>query len=90
MITSKLLLIISLLATAPVSLSAMRWEKRVLLVSAPDANDPSLNEQRRIIARWQAGAEERDMAIVEVVGDHVAGASDSAASLRRRYRLPMT
>jgi len=89
MITLKLLMTVSLLAAGPASISAMKWEKRVLLVSAPDPNDPSLNEQRRIIARWRAGAEERDITIVEVIGDNVAGASNSAATLRQRYRLPI-
>lgn len=79
---------VSLMAADPASISAMKWEKRVLLVSAPDANDPSLKDQRRIIARWRAGAEERDITIVEVVGDNVVGASNSAATLRQRYRLP--
>ena len=88
MIMLKLLMTASLMAADPTSISAMKWEKRVLLVSAPDANDPSLNDQRRIIARWRAGAEERDITIVEVVGNKVAGASDSAATLRQRYRLP--
>lgn len=79
----------SLMAVGPESLSSMKWEKRVLLVSAPDANDPSLNEQRRIIAHWRAGAEERDIRIVEVIGNDVVGASNSAATLRQRYRLPI-
>ncbi|MEN2786941.1 DUF4174 domain-containing protein [Sphingomonas qilianensis] len=75
--------------TAPsTTISTMKWEKRVLLVSVPNANDPLLNDQRRIIARWRSGAEERDLAIVEIVGDKVIGAIDPAASLRRRYVLP--
>jgi hypothetical protein len=88
MITPKLLMIVSLMAAASTSISAMKWDKRVLLVSAPDAHDPSLDHQRRIIAGWRTGAEERDLAVVEVVGDRVAGASDLAATLRQRYRLP--
>lgn len=66
----------------------MRWEKRVLIVAAPDKNDPSLQSQRCILSRLRSGAAERDLAIVEVVGDQVAGASDAAASLRQRYNLP--
>ncbi|WP_375404781.1 DUF4174 domain-containing protein [uncultured Sphingomonas sp.] len=88
MITLKLLMTAFLMVTTSTNISAMKWEKRVLLVSAPDANDPSLNDQRRIIARWRAGAKERDLAIVEVVGNKVAGASDPATTLRQRYRLP--
>lgn len=88
MTTLKLLITMSMMLADPTSISAMQWEKRVLLVSAPDANDPSLNDQRGIIARWRSGAKERDIAVVEIVGDKVAGASDAAATLRQRYRLP--
>jgi Domain of unknown function (DUF4174) len=88
MITLKLFTTVSLVAAASTSISAMKWEKRVLLVSASDANDPSLDDQRRIMDRWRSGAKERDFAVVEVVGDKVAGASDPAATLRQRYRLP--
>jgi hypothetical protein len=87
MIISKLLMTVSLMAADPASISAMKWEKRVLLVSAPNANDPSLNDQRRIIARWRSGAAERDITIVEVVGNNVVGVSNSAAMLRQQYRL---
>ena len=66
----------------------MRWEKRVLLVSAPDASHPSLTEQRSIITGWKSGADERDLAVVEIVGDRVVGASDPAAGVRKRYGLP--
>ncbi|MBW6525833.1 DUF4174 domain-containing protein [Sphingomonas sp. RHCKR7] len=75
-------------AAAPGAVGAMRWEKRVLLVAAPSADDPRLLRQRRIVARWSAAAAERDLVMVEVVGDRVTGASDAAATLRRRYRLP--
>ena len=88
MITLKLLLIVSLMSAVSTSISAMKWEKRVLLISTPDANDPLLNDQRRIIARWRLGADERDLAVVEVVADKVAGASDPAATVRQRYGLP--
>lgn len=87
MITPKLLTSVSLMAAVSTSISGMKWEKRVLLIGAPDANDPSLNEQRCIIARWRTSAAERDLAVVEVVGDKVAGASDPAVTLRGRYRL---
>lgn len=84
----KLLMTLPLLAAAPTTIAAMKWDKRVLLVAAPDERNPSLRDQRRIIARWKAGADERDLATVEVVGDKVAGVSDAAATLRQRYKLP--
>lgn len=84
------LLLLSLLAAPATEVAAMRWEKRVLLVRASGANDPSLLAQRRILQRWRAGAAERDLVLVEVQGETVVGASDTAAQLRRRYRLPAT
>lgn len=88
MMTLMLLSSLSLAAAAPTNVAAMKWHKRVLLVAAPDPRDPALLQQRRIVARWQGGAADRDLAVVEVVGASVAGASDTAATLRRRYRVP--
>lgn len=82
-----LLLSLLLAAVSPGDVAAMRWEKRVLLVSASGPDDAALAAQRRIVARWKAGAVERDLALVEIIGDRVTGASDAAAALRRRYRL---
>jgi hypothetical protein len=75
------------LAASP-SIAEMKWERRVLIVAAPSAGDASLAEQRRVLARWQANGDARDLTIVEVVGDTVRGASDSAATIRRKYHLP--
>ncbi|PTQ63923.1 uncharacterized protein DUF4174 [Sphingomonas sp. PP-CE-3G-477] len=81
-----LLLAIALAASPTVA--QMKWERRILIVSAPAADDASLAEQRRILATWKTNAAARDLTIVEVVGDTVRGASDPAAALRRKYRLP--
>ena len=75
------------LAASP-TIAQMKWERRVLIVSAPTAEDPALAEQRRILTAWKTSAAARDLTIVEVVGDTVRGASDPAAALRRRYHLP--
>ena len=88
MIMMKLFMTATLMTTAPTSIAAMQWEKRILLVSAPDANDPLLDDQRQIIARWKSAATERDLAVVEILGDKTMGASDTAAMLRQRYGLP--
>lgn len=88
MIATRFLLALSLVAAAPPSLSAMKWEKRVLLIAAPGEQDPLLQQQRRIMRRWTAAAAERDLAVVEIVGNDVTGASDTSASLRERFRLP--
>ena len=77
------------LAASP-TIAQMRWERRVLIVAAPSAEDASLAEQRRILGKWKAEGDTRDLSIVEVVGDQVRGASDPAATIRRKYRLPST
>jgi hypothetical protein len=90
MIALTLVMAASLVATTPPTLAAMRWQKRVLLVSAPDATDPLLKEQRLVLSRWRAGAEDRDLAVVEIVGGTVAGTDEAARVLRQRYKLPTT
>lgn len=90
MIASPSLALALLMASAPPSLAALRWEKRVLLVSAAGEGDPLLREQRHIIRRWRAGADDRDLIVVEIIGDRVAGVTDTAASLRRLHRIPAT
>ncbi|WP_353229259.1 DUF4174 domain-containing protein [Novosphingobium sp.] len=76
------------LATAALPpIATLRWHKRVVLIAAPDANDPSASEQRAILAAWHQGAEDRDIAVVEIAGSAVSGAGDAAPALRRRYRL---
>ncbi|PTW45823.1 uncharacterized protein DUF4174 [Sphingomonas faeni] len=81
-----LLLAIALAASPTVA--QMKWERRILIVSAPAVDDASLTEQQRILARWKTNAAARDLTIVEIIGDTVRGASDPAAALRRKYRLP--
>lgn len=85
-----LLAAMSLIATDPGTMASMKWQRRVLLVSAPTHQDLKLAVQRRIIGSWKVPAADRDLSIVEVVGDKVAGATDTQAVLRRKYRLSMT
>ena len=75
------------LAASP-TIAQMKWERRVLIVSAPSPGDPTLAEQRRILAGWKSNADKRDLTVVEVVGDQVRGAGDTPASIRHKYRLP--
>ena len=81
------ILLAAALAGSP-TIAQMTWQRRVLLIVAPRAGDPALAAQRRSLDGWDAGARERDLAIVQVIGDRVDGAGDSAAALRRRFRLP--
>lgn len=83
-----LLSVLSLAAATPTSLSALQWEKRVLLVSAPAAQDRSLREQRVIMERWKAAAEDLDLQVIEIIGESVTGVSDAPATLRKRFNLP--
>ncbi|MES3099522.1 DUF4174 domain-containing protein [Sphingomonas faeni] len=83
-----LLLAIALAASPTVA--QMKWERRILIVSAATAGDAELAEQRRILAAWKTNASARDLTIVEIVGDTVRGAGDPAAALRRKYHLPAT
>jgi hypothetical protein len=70
------------------SVAEMRWQRRVLVVAAPDVNDPALTAERRALRGWHRQAEDRDVQVVEVIGDRVIGARDTAATLRARLRLP--
>ena len=81
------ILLAAALAASP-TLAQTRWERRVLIVAAPSPQDPELAEQRRILGTWTAKGDERDLTIVEVVGDQVRGAGDTAPALRRKFRLP--
>jgi hypothetical protein len=85
-----MLTMMALTATAPADIAAMKWHRRVLLISAPSAQDPALAQQRAILARWHASAEERDLSVVEVIGDKISGAADTVPALRRRYHLAPT
>ena len=66
----------------------MKWHLRVLILAAPSADDQALVAQRRELASWQTEREDRDVTIVEIVGTHVSGATDTAVSLRRQWLLP--
>ena len=75
-------------ATTRDNLASMRWRRRVLLVASPGSAEPDAVLQRRIFSAWSREAADRDVSLVEVSGSRVVGASDDAASLRRRYNLP--
>jgi hypothetical protein len=81
------LLLAAALAASP-TIAQMKWERRVLIVAALTAGDASLAAQRRILAGWKTSGDARDLTVVEVVGDQIRGAGDTAASIRHKYRLP--
>jgi hypothetical protein len=75
-------------AQAAPTLDQMQWRRRVLLVAAPDSDDPRAKTQARIFAQWGREASDRDVSPVDVLGAKVKGAGDTADALRKRYRLP--
>ena len=85
-----MLLFLAVALAASPTVAQMKWERRVLIVSAPTAEDPTLAEQRSVLAAWKTNASARDLTIVEIVGDTVRGASDPATALRRKHHLPAT
>ena len=70
-------------AAAQDPLARYRQVSRVLVLSAPDAEDRQLVTQRATIAAAGAGLGERDLVVVEAVG-----AGGDAAAIRRHLRLP--
>jgi hypothetical protein len=75
-------------ALASTSVAEMKHDRRVLIVAAPTETDATFAVQRRDLDTWRAGAADRDVSVVEVIGDDVRGASDTAASLRKHFVLP--
>jgi len=74
-------------AAMPTTVAQMRWHRRILLVTAPDAANPQLALQRRVLREWRGGGD-RDLSVVQLVGGAVEGAGDTATGLRRRFKLP--
>jgi hypothetical protein len=69
-------------------LDNLQWQRRPLVLIAPSGDNPALGEQQRIAEADAAGFAERDMTIVEVVGETVRVAGErrraDAAALRQR------
>ena len=61
-------------------LAAHRWKDRLVVVIAPNGDDARLAEQRAILAAARDGVKERDIVVLEAVGD---GAD--AAALRGKF-----
>ena len=50
-------------------MTALAWEKRVLLVFAPDRRDPAFERQLALLDAADAGLHERDMSLIQVFAD---------------------
>jgi hypothetical protein len=70
------------------SVAEMRHARRVLIVAAPSATDPQRVAQERALHSAGEALADRDVTVVAVTGDHVAGATDGAGVLRQRWHLP--
>ena len=71
-------------------LAPYRWESRLLVVFADDEIDPKLGEQRAILAQDPAGLLERDLVLLEGVGEtpiSLSGGATEPAALRETLIL---
>jgi hypothetical protein len=72
-------------AASSVSIDQHAWHNRLLVIFAADLQSPQLAAQRAAIAETGSGFKERDLALIEVIGDSVKGASENANTLRQRF-----
>jgi Domain of unknown function (DUF4174) len=70
---------------AGTSIEQHRWKERLLIVFAANAASPALGRQRAIAKGMGSAMQQRDLVQIEVVGETVLGADESAAALRGRY-----
>ena len=68
-------------AQAP-DLDGLRWNSRVLLLFAPDANNPQLIQQKQILDAQSAAVKKRDLKAFEITGH-----SHSDESLRAKFHV---
>jgi hypothetical protein len=80
--------LVSVAEAALPTVEQMRGQRRVLVLAAPRADDARLVRQRQMLTDWSQGAKDRDVSVVEVIGNDVTGAGDNASALRRARRLP--
>jgi len=64
-------------------LTAYRWKARVVVIASPSADDPHLMQQRATLSAMPSGLRERDIVVVEAVGD-----GEEARRWRARLGLP--
>ncbi len=75
------------MGAAPDPLNPLQWKARVLVVSAPKADDRGLRGQDAILGADAAGQADRDMTVIRLVGSQAPAGVDAAA-LRERLSLP--
>ena len=70
-------------ATANDPLAQHLWRSRVVVVFGVPPDDPRVAQQRRIIASMGAGARERNLSLIELLGR-----TPMASAMRARLRVP--
>jgi hypothetical protein len=75
----------SAFAASSVSIDQHTWHDRLLVIFAADPQSAQLAAQRAAIVETGRGFKERDLALIEVIGDSVKGASENASALRQRF-----
>ena len=78
-------------ATEP--LSQLKWKNRVLLIFADQANNENLIKQRQMLQRNPGEVADRDLIIVEIVGNEARNTDDPSIrldgdTLRKRFLPP--
>lgn len=81
-------MLLAALALITQSVVEMRHHHRLLVIAAPAATDRQAQQQIAALAARQEPLAARDVVIVTILADRVAGARDSAAALRRIWSLP--
>ena len=72
-------------AASPVSIDQHRWHDRLLVIFAANPQSAQLAAQRAAIEETGSGFKERNLTLIEVIGDSVKGASENASTLRQRF-----
>ena len=73
-------------------MAEMVWQKRVLLLFAPDAHDAGLRQQDEILQAANAGLDERDLVVIRAFANGVVSLdgrrhSQSAASFYHKFAV---
>ncbi|MBV9654489.1 MAG: DUF4174 domain-containing protein [Acetobacteraceae bacterium] len=73
-------------------LGRYRWQSRILLLFAPNPDDPAIRQQLDLLRAESAGARERDLLVVLVVADSArtldGGRIGARDALRARFAAP--
>jgi hypothetical protein len=77
-------------AATPATLEQMRSHRRVLVIAAPRPDDARLDRQRHMLADWKQGADDRNVSVVQLIGDRVYGSADSGKAIRRSWHVPLS